>query len=132
MAKVKITETELRQLVRESLKKRFEKAPLNESLALSAKRKLTLSAKEHTMDFEKKIVDTLGLTDPDELSEELQRQYIDIVEEMQNRVVSAVQEAVAKLATFPRADGAQAKTVSATPARSSIPRATATIPKVKL
>lgn len=132
MAKVTITEAELRALVRESLKKKLGQTPLNESLALSAKRKLTLSAKEHTMDFEKKIVDTLGLTDPDELSEELQKQYIEIVEEMQNRVVAAVQEAVAKLATFPREDGTEPKATSPVNPRSSIPRPQASIPKIKL
>lgn len=128
MSKIKMNENQLRGLVRESLKKRL----LNESATLSAKRKLTLLAKEHTMDFEKKIVDTLNLVDPDTLDEALQKQYVSVVEEMQSRVVSAVQEAVAKLATFPREDDGSngtAKVIKATPAQSTIPRPGGNIPK---
>jgi hypothetical protein len=129
MSKIKMTEDELRGLVRESLKKRF----LKESATLSAKRKLTLLAKEHSMDFEEKIVNTLNLVDPDTLDEELQKQYVSVVEKMQSSVVAAVQEAVSKLATFPREDDGSrgvAKVVKATPTTSTIPRADNSIPKV--
>lgn len=128
MSKIKMTESELRGLIRESLKRKF----LKESVALSAKRKLKLLAKEHTMDFEKKIVDTLSLVDPDTLDETLQKQYVDIVEEMQERVVAAVQDAVSKLASFPheREEAAGVKKIVATPARSTIPRTDGSIPKV--
>lgn len=125
---MKITEKQLRQLIREGLQKQ-----LNESVALSAKRRLTLAAKEHSLDFEKKIIDMLGLKDPDELPEDSQESFIAIVEEMQNKIVSAVQDAVARLAVFPREDGSVPATAmpKVAPRTNSIVRPQAKIPRVK-
>ena len=51
--------------------------------------------------FEREILKVFNLRDPDELSADLQRKYIEIVEAMKTKLVAAAMEAVAQLISFP-------------------------------
>ena len=97
---MKISEKELRKMIREVIQKKV--ATLKERSALSAKRWVVHAAEKASMYFEKDIVKTLGLSDPDEYPVEFQKRYYAVVEEMKNDIVKAVTKAARELVKFPK------------------------------
>jgi len=99
---MKITEQELREMIRESVKKKI--ATLNESSDFTAKRKIVHSAQNASMEFENEIKASLNLINPDDLDPHLQKKYYEIASEMQEAIVQSVVVAVGRFATLPRVD----------------------------
>lgn len=103
---MKITEKQLRRLVRESIKEKLNQIgddKLFESSDFTARRQIMAAAGSTAMGFENEIVKLLGLVKPDNLEAHLQKKYLDIVNDMKGKITSAVAEAVNKMATLPRA-----------------------------
>jgi hypothetical protein len=98
---MKVSEEELRQMVREVIKKKVA-SRLQEAGDLSAKRWVVHAAEEASMKFEQVIVKTLGLVPPDELPVDYQKQYYAVVEEMKDDIVKAVTKAARDLVKFPK------------------------------
>jgi hypothetical protein len=94
---VKITEQELRAMIREHLEKR-----LHEATDFSARRAIIHSAEKSSMEFEAEIIGLLGLEKPDTFSPEVQKKYYEVAEEMKDRIVRAVMDATRKLTRFPK------------------------------
>lgn len=115
---MKITEQELHQMIKEALQKRGIKTPssvpavtsktfkkpVKESADYMAGRQVIVSAQQASLDFEKEIIKTLGLVNPDELHPNLRKRFNEIVETMKDDIVSAVKIAVDGLSPFPRED----------------------------
>lgn len=102
---MKITETELRKLVKEAVQEAVKTDVLEEGADFTAKRQIIHSAQSAAMDFEGEIVNLLNLARPDDMPSHLQKAYFKVVKEMEQEIVLAVSEAVQKLAGFPRNDG---------------------------
>lgn len=102
---MKITEAELRQLVREALRNNPKvKRQLQESSDYMAGRQVIISAQQASLDFEQEIIKTLGLVNPDDLHPSVRQKFNDIVETMKDEIVRAVKAAVDGLSPFPRVD----------------------------
>lgn len=111
---MKITEQELHKMIKEALQKRgikptsvpkvTPKKVTKESADYMAGRQVIVSAQQASLDFEKEIIKTLGLVNPDELHPNLRKRFNEIVETMKDDIVSAVKIAVDGLAPFPRED----------------------------
>lgn len=99
---MRITEEELKRLIKEAVKKKV--AALKESSDFTAKRKIVHSAQQASMEFEGEIKSLLNLVDPDQLNPALQQKYFEIAEEMKAGVVAVVAKAVRRFATMPRND----------------------------
>lgn len=97
---MKITDKELRELVREVVRKKV--ATLKEGEDFSARREVVEAAKTASRTFEKEIVKLLGLIPPDELPDNLQQAYYVVVDDMKEAVVTAVMNATRELAKFPK------------------------------
>jgi len=97
---MKITDQELRKIVREVVRKKVAK--LKEGSDFTARRQVVHSAEAASMNFEQEIVKLLGLEHPDSLSPELQKRYYLIVDTMKDKIKSAVMEATRELAAFPK------------------------------
>ncbi len=94
---MKITEKELREMVKEAVVKK-----LSEGADFTAKRKVIHSAQQASMEFENEIVSLMNLADPDSMDPHVQKAYFRIVKEMEENIVRAVYEALTKLAGYPR------------------------------
>jgi hypothetical protein len=57
-----------------------------------------------SMEFEKNIVDALGLMNPDHMQPDLQAKYFQIVTNMKEGIKGAVMDAAKQLISFPRQD----------------------------
>jgi hypothetical protein len=102
---MKITEQELRELVREALRSNPKvKKHLKESSDYMAGRQVIISAQQASLDFEQEIIKTLGLVNPDDLHPSVRQKFNDIVETMKDDIVRAVKGAVDGLSPFPRVD----------------------------
>lgn len=102
---MKITEKELRELVREALKQNPKvKEHLKESADYMAGRQVIISAQQASLDFEQEIIKTLGLVNPDDLHPSVRQKFNDVVEKMKDDIVGAVKNAVNGLSPFPRLD----------------------------
>ena len=102
---MKITEKELRQIVREALKNNPKvQKYLKENADYMAGRQVLISAQQASLDFEQEIIKTLGLVSPDDLHPELRKKFNFVVETMKDDIVEAVKTAVNQLAAFPRVD----------------------------
>jgi len=97
---MKITDQELRELVREVVRKKV--ATLKEGEDFTARRQVVQSAEKASMEFEKEIVALLGLQHPDALPANLQKEYYVVVDEMKDQIVNAVMSATRELAKFPK------------------------------
>jgi len=105
---MKITDDELRLMVREAVQKKVAK--LKEASDFTARRQIVHSAEKASMDFEKEIVGLLNLVKPDEMPPALQKQYFYIVEQMKDEIKSAVMKATRDLAKLPKTEmGTQKK-----------------------
>jgi hypothetical protein len=78
------------------------KKTLLESSHFSAMRNIEHMAASTSMEFEKSIVDALGLMNPDNMQPELQAKYFQIVTTMKDGIKSTVMDAAKQLVSFPR------------------------------
>ena len=102
---MKLTEAELRQMIREALRKNPKvKRQLQESSDYMAGRQVIISAQQASLDFEQEIIKTLGLVNPDDLHPTVRQKFNDVVETMKDEIVRAVKAAVDGLSPFPRVD----------------------------
>lgn len=69
---------------------------------IKAERRLELIAEEAAVDLEDPIVSKLNLLDPNEMSLEDQEKYIEIMDIMQEKVRTAVLEAISDLNKLPK------------------------------
>jgi hypothetical protein len=61
-------------------------------------------ASSTSMEFEKNIIEALGLMNVDHMQPQLQAKYFEVVTQMKDGIKSAVMEAAKQLVAFPRAD----------------------------
>lgn len=103
---MKITENEIRELVREAIRNKLngenKQINLNESSDFTARRQIVSAAASSAMSFENEIIKLLNLVPPDELNVTMQQQFLEVVNEMKNKMIEAVAKAVTDLARFPR------------------------------
>jgi len=97
---VEISEQELRSMVKEAVKKKL--ANLKEAEDLTARREVVLAAEKAGMDFEKIIIKLLNMVHPDKLPTEYQKNYLLIVQDMNEKIVDAVMNASKQLTKFPK------------------------------
>jgi hypothetical protein len=97
---MKITEKELRALIREAISKKVK--TLNEGSDFTARRQLMLSAANTTLNFETEIIKLLDLVSPDKLTPEGQEVYRNAVEKMGDGFKQVVNIAVDELSRLPR------------------------------
>jgi hypothetical protein len=95
----KINKKQLAEAVEVAVKK-----ALLESNHFTAMRNIEHAATNTSMEFEKNIVDALGLMNPDHMQPDLQAKYFQIVTGMKEGVKSAIMDAAKALVSFPRAD----------------------------
>lgn len=99
---IKISRVKLEEAIQAGVKK-----ALLESNHFSAMRTIQHMATSTSMEFEKNIVDSLGLMDPDHMQPELQAKYFAIAQAMKDGLVDSVMNAAKQLISFPRADDGQ-------------------------
>lgn len=109
-----IKESELRAIIREALEEKLKSDPesvkrlaapagLKESTDFVARREIQESIGKLVLDIEKDIIiKALDIVDLNKLDPKLQAAYLAIVHEMKKGITLSVQEAVKKLAPFPR------------------------------
>lgn len=101
---IKISKKALQGALKE-MAENLSSSILTESNHFSAMRTIEHSATSTSMEFEKSIVDVLGLEHPDNYQPELQKKYYEIVQIMKAGIVSAVMDAANQLVTFPKTEG---------------------------
>jgi putative lipoic acid-binding regulatory protein len=101
---MKITHKELKEMIDKAVRKN-----LQEGSTFSARRVIDAVAGDASREFEKQIVQNLGIVDPDELRPEMQAKYLEIVGEMEKGFKNAVRAAVKKLQNFPKKEDVQQK-----------------------
>lgn len=99
MATTKINRKQLAEAIQAIVTK-----TLLESNHFSAMRNIEHMASSTSMEFEKNIVDALGLIDPDHMQPDLQAKYFQIVTTMKEGMRNVVMDAAKQLISFPRAD----------------------------
>ena len=97
---MKITEKELRKIIREAVKNKL--LSLKEGNDFTAKRQIINAAKNTSMSFETEIIKLLDLVQPDELPPDVQEKYYAVVQMMEQEFISTVTKAVEHLSMFPR------------------------------
>lgn len=97
---VKMTKQQLKEMVGALL----EFDLLGKRNPIMAKREIIAMMDSTSRNFEREIIKTFNLRDPDELTPELQRKYLEVVEGMKGKLVSAAMEAVQQLISFPTND----------------------------
>lgn len=95
----KISRTKLEEAIQAGVKK-----ALLESNHFSAMRNIQHMATSTSMEFEKNIVDSLGLMNPDHMQPDLQQKYFEVAQKMKDGIVNSVMDAAKQLISFPRAD----------------------------
>ena len=99
---VEMSKAELKEMVVAVLENSFAPAGLGaKKNPIMAKREIISMMDTTSRNFEREILKVFNLRDPDELSADLQRKYIEIVEAMKTKLVAAAMEAVAQLISFP-------------------------------
>ena len=130
MTKIRIEENKLREMVEAAIQKKLgeqsndqdtsvhmSKQQLKEMVTallefdllgkknpIMAKREIIAMMDSTSRNFEREIIKTFNLKDPDDLQPELQRKYLEIVEGMKTKLVAAAMEAVQQLIAFPTND----------------------------
>lgn len=94
---MKISKIELKEMIRESLKRK-----LQESSGFNAKRAIIDIAQGLSRQFETDIIKTLNIQNPDEMSPDVQKAYLAIVEKMKEDFVKAAMGATKELLKFPK------------------------------
>lgn len=98
--KIKMTRQQLKEMVVSLL----EFDLLGKKNPIMAKREIIALMDATSRNFEREIIKTFNLRDPDELTPELQRKYLEVVEGMKGKLVAAAMEAVQQLISFPTND----------------------------
>jgi hypothetical protein len=99
MATTKINKKQLAEAVEVAVKK-----ALLESNHFTAMRNIEHAAVNTSMEFEKNIVEALGLMNPDHMQPNVQAKYFEIVTRMKEGIKTSIMDAAKLLATFPRAE----------------------------
>jgi hypothetical protein len=92
-----ISEKQLKEAIKVMVKK-----TLQESNHFTAMRNIQHMATSTSMEFEKNIVDSLGLMNPDHMQPDLQSRYFSVVQAMKEGIVDSVMNAAKELIGFPR------------------------------
>lgn len=101
--KISLTKAQLKEMVISLLENNL----LGKKNPIMAKREIIAMMDSTSRNFEREIVKTFNLRDPDELTPELQRKYLEIVEGMKSELVAAAMKAVQQLINFPTNDGSK-------------------------
>lgn len=99
MATTKINKKQLAEAVEVAVKK-----ALLESNHFTAMRNIEHAAVNTSMEFEKNIVDALGLMNPDHMQPNVQAKYYEIVTRMKEGIKASIMDAAKQLVAFPRAE----------------------------
>jgi len=92
-----------KQQLAEAVKTAVAKALL-ESNHFTAMRNIEHLANATSMEFEKNLVDSLGLMNPDHMQPDVQQKYFQIVTAMKDGIKTSIMDAAKQLVSFPRAD----------------------------
>lgn len=103
--KLSLTKKQLKEMVVSLL----EFSLMGQKNPIMAKREIIAMMDSTSRNFEREIIKTFNLRDPDELTPELQRKYLEIVEGMKSKLVAAAMEAVQQLIRFPTNDDGSGK-----------------------
>lgn len=99
--KISFSKRQLQEMVNAIVdKKLFEFSSSNNPIM--AKREIISIMDSTARNFENEIIKTFNLKHPDNLSSNLQRKYLEIVEEMKAKMIEAAMSAVRKLINFPK------------------------------
>jgi len=101
--KITITESQLREMVSKVVKSRIQEMSTGGN-PIMAKREIIALMDSTSRNFEHEIIKTFNLQNPDTLSPDLQRKYLEIVETMKGELVGAAMQAVQALVAFPKQD----------------------------
>ena len=101
MATKKITQKQLAEAV-----EKIVKINLKESNHFTAMRSIEHAADTTSMEFERNIVDTLGLRDQYHLQPDVQAKFFQIVTKMKQGIRAAIMDAAKELVPFPKAEQA--------------------------
>ena len=101
--KITITESQLREMVSKAVKSRIQEMSTGGN-PIMAKREIIALMDSTSRNFEHEIIKTFNLQNPDMLAPELQRRYLEVVETMKQRLVTAAMDAVGELVAFPKND----------------------------
>jgi len=104
MATTKINKKQLAEAVEVAVKK-----ALLESNHFTAMRNIEHAAVNTSMEFEKNIVEALGLMNPDHMQPNVQAKYYEIVTRMKEGIKASIMDAAKQLVAFPRAEEKGAK-----------------------
>lgn len=99
MATTKINKKQLAEAVEVAVKK-----ALLESNHFTAMRNIEHAAVNTSMEFEKNIVEALGLMNPDHMQPNVQAKYFEIVTRMKEGIKTSIMDAAKLLVSFPRAE----------------------------
>jgi hypothetical protein len=94
---MKVTKSQLKQMVREAVKGQLNKGKLNEDTGFMSRRTLLHKASEAALKFEQEVIKTLGLADPDKMDVEKRKLYLEIMRRMEHSVKKAVATAIIEL-----------------------------------
>lgn len=101
--KITVTKSQLKEMVAGIVKNRLMEFADNNN-PIMAKREIIALMDSTSRNFESEIIKTFKLQNPDTLSPELQRRYLEIVEGMKAELVAAAMKAVQDLISFPKID----------------------------
>lgn len=104
---IQITESELKEMITKVATKKLQEAGvggIGMGNPIMAKREIIALMDQTARSFEQEIIKTFNLQNPDVLSPELQRSYLEVVEGMKAKMVQAAMEAVQMLIKFPKVD----------------------------
>lgn len=99
--KIKVTKSQLKEMVAKVVNERLLEFATNEN-PIMAKREIIALMDSTSRNFENEIIKTFGLQHPDSLQTDLQRRYLEIVEQMKAELVGAAMKAVRELIHFPK------------------------------
>lgn len=105
--KVRMTEADLKEMVSRVVAAKLAEngvGGIGMGNPIMAKREIIALMDQTSRSFEQEIIKTFKLQNPDVLSPELQRSYLEIVEGMKAKMVQAAMEAVQSLVKFPKID----------------------------
>lgn len=100
---ITITQSQLKEMVTKVVKARIQEMSMAGN-PIMAKREIIALMDSTSRNFEHEIIKTFNLQNPDTLSPDLQRRYLEIVETMKGELVGAAMQAVQSLVAFPKND----------------------------
>lgn len=101
--KLTLSKADLKEMVNRAVAKKIHET-MGVGNPIMAKREIIALMDDTSRSFENEIVRTFKLQNPDMLSSELQRYYLEVVEEMKSKLVAAAMDAVEKLIKLPKQD----------------------------